>query len=49
MVACGEDIGGSDGGQAVEEHVNGDLEAALRAGEEVLGREERQRLDEVDC
>lgn len=49
VVAGGEDVARAEDGHTVEEHVDGDLEAALRAGEEVLGRKGGQGLDDVDC
>lgn len=43
-VALREGIVGAEGRDAVEEHVDGDLEAALCAEEEVLGGEDGERL-----
>lgn len=48
LVARCEGVAGAKGRDAVEEDVDGDLEAALGAEEEVLGGEEGERLDEMD-
>lgn len=48
LVARCEGVAGAKGRHAVEEDVDGDLEAALGAEEEVLGGEEGERLDEMD-